>query len=1134
MKEAHAPDLSALDLPIRTAYGSMRMLRLRHLLLVPLVALPACGDERSSAPPIPLADYVLDVAVSEAAASDIERHVLQALAHELARVASTTEDDAFEFALAESFRGVLPELEDGAIWADDHATIREFGAGLGQGLGPALDDDDFRERLLEHASSLGSIERKAFELDRFRLSTDGLSATGRGELLLGGGFMTGERTTWTAVFGLEFVRGDSGWLLAAAVLERATRLTTVLEPFRDVTALTGFNDYTSEENRELLQRLVDVRRTQAMGGLTVVDWNRDGLPDVLATRGGQTATLLLNDARGGFVPTPLPFRHPRECPAMAIVVDLDGDGHDEIVGSWPQGYDADTATLGLWTRSGKGWETRHSALTFPNPRGLRRLAIQTVVPFDADDDGDLDLFVAVYGNHLSRSKHYNTVEAHDGGDNHLFLNDGDLKFREVSLERGIHGTQYTYVALAFDFDGDGDLDLFEGNDFGPNVMWSNDGEGHFTADTALGFDVERGYTMGATLGDPDGEGVWSLYVSNMSSEQGARMIELADDVSQDMVRSLEHIASGNALHVQGPNGWTNEAQVSGCAEAEWAWGCAFWDPDNDGDRDLIVTNGFTSHRTVDDDWQTYYWRQVLEDAQLLEAGKPTRNVNAGQRFEGSFNGYERDRLFLNPDGNAPRAGRRFVEAGWNFGLDAAHDGRAVAPIDFDGDGDLDLALWTLQGLRLLENRLPEQHFVRLGLRGTNGHASALGATVEVRAGTRTQRDHVKWVEGFQTQVLADLHFGLGQHAGPIDITVHWPGGRTQTWDAVPTGGFVELVEGELDARLSALKRWPQRSLRTGQAPLGSQMVTSLNGGRAPLAGTGKPTVVRVGGTNNPKHPWPQARVLNRGDDPPHLVWLPGRTDLAGHDLDRVARILAPDMDLIESLMGTGTRSDGVLVFDRDRNLVRMFVGAPRLKDLQAVLQALEQEEPFVDLLVEDGRTLLTQGRFREAGAVFQRAVAIDPERTDVWDGLAQHHLAFGRTVRAREAWEQALAFDPDYALGHFNLGIHAQGRGQLPEARAHLEEAVDLAPEDERMWLALAEIAAQDSDLERTVEAAEQASQLTTDAAPRILQGKALGQLRRLTEAQAAFEDALARDPDASEARSGLRKVQELLQKAGD
>jgi Flp pilus assembly protein TadD len=1109
------------------------MIRLRPLLLLALCALSACGNDLSSDRPVPLAEFVRDLGASEAAAADIERQVLQPFTDELARVAALTEGGVFAFPCAESFRGVLPAPENHMRWADGQATILEFGAEFGTALDEALDADDFRALLLDHASGLGSIERKAFELDRFRLSMDGNAATGRGDLLLAGGFMSGERTTWTGVFGLEFVRAESGWLLGAAILERATSVMTVMEPFRDVTTLTGFSAFTSTENRELLQRLIDVRRTQAMGGLTVVDWNKDGFPDVLATRGGQTATLLLNDARGGFIPAPLPFQHPRECPAMALVVDLDGDGHDEIVGSWPQRYEEDTATLGLWTRRGRGWKARPSALTFPNPRGLRRLAIQTVVPFDADDDGDLDLFVAVYGNHLSRSKHYNSVEAHDGGDNHLFINEGDLQFREVSLERGIHGTQYTYVALAFDFDEDGDLDLFEGNDFGPNVMWSNDGEGHFTADTALGFDRERGYSMGATLGDPDGEGAWNLYVSNMSSEQGARMIELANNVSQDMVRSLEHIAGGNALHVQGPDGWPNEAQAAECAEAEWAWGCAFWDPDNDGDRDLIVTNGFTSHRSMEQDWQTYYWRQVLKDAQLLEAGEPTHNVNAGQRFEGSFNGYERDRLFLNPDGDAPRKGRRFVEAAWNFGLDATHDGRAVAPIDFDGDGDLDLALWTLQGLRLLENRLPARHFVRLGLRGTNGHASALGATVEVRAGNRLQRDHVKWVEGFQTQVLGELHFGLGDFAGPVDITVHWPGGRRQSWEAVPTGGFVELVEGELGPRQSELKRWPQRSLREGAAPLGEQVVTALDGGRSTLARSGKPTVVRVGGTNNPKHPWPQAHVLAQGENPPHLVWLPGRPNIDGHDIDRVVRILKPDAELFASLMGADTRSDGVLVFDRERRLARMFVGAPRLKDLQALLKALEEEEPFVDLLVEDGRSLLAQGRFREAGAVFLRATSLDPMRTDVWDGLAQHHLAFSRTVRAREAWEKALEFDPDYALGHFNLGVNTQGRGLLSKSREHLETAVLLSPQDERMWMVLAEVAAQQGELERTVEAAEQASQLTRGAAPRVLQGKALGQLRRLPEAEAAFQDALARDPDASEARSALRKVQELIASGG-
>ena len=98
-------------------------------------------------------------------------------------------------------------------------------------------------------------------------------------------------------------------------------------------------------------------------------------------------------------------------------------------------------------------------------------------------------------------------------------------------------------------------------------------------------------------------------------------------------------------------------------------------------------------------------------------------------FRGSFSGYERDRLFYNPDG-----GGRFVQVAYVFGLDDDHDGRAAAPVDIDGDGDLDLALLTLRGLKLLENTSAPRRFARVRLAPRGSPAGALGAEVTLRAG----------------------------------------------------------------------------------------------------------------------------------------------------------------------------------------------------------------------------------------------------------------------------------------------------------------------------------------------------------------------------------------------------------------
>jgi hypothetical protein len=279
------------------------------------------------------------------------------------------------------------------------------------------------------------------------------------------------------------------------------------------------------------------------------------------------------------------------------------------------------------------------------------------------------------------------------------------------------------VGFAFDFDADGDEDIWEGNDFGPNVLWENDGGGHFHERADSDFAGHSAYTMGVSLADYDNEGAWSLYAANMSSEAGQRICAIADGIDEPMRARIEGIASGGALYRQSPDGksWPRVPGAAGTWEGEWSWGSVFFDVDGDGDEDLYVTNGFTSHSRPElPDWDSTTgarsWPTEIPDARAGSVDERRRSLR------GSFSGHQRDRLFYNLDGE--NASDAPGTSGWTRITTVARSSRSTST-----GRNLDLALWTLQGLRLYLRQGTPASFACLDLVAKSSQHHALGAVV---------------------------------------------------------------------------------------------------------------------------------------------------------------------------------------------------------------------------------------------------------------------------------------------------------------------------------------------------------------------------------------------------------------------
>lgn len=473
----------------------------------------------------------------------------------------------------------------------------------------------------------------------------------------------------------------------------------------------------------------------------------------------------------------------------------------------------------------------------------------------------------------------------------------------------------------------------------------------------------------------------------------------------------------------------------------------------------------------------------------MEAGK-ARKTRPFQEpgFRGSWSGYERDVFFHNPGGS------RFIECGYSMGVDFADDGRAVAPLDYDGDGDLDLAMLSLQGLRLLENTAPARHFARVRLEAARGDAHAIGSVVTLEAGGAKQQDYVKATTGFATQVPFDLHFGLGDSARIDRITVRWADGSPEeTFTNLPADRLLKIRQGAGTAAESVLPRWPEETRPRSLAALDLKATAErIEGGRAalldPRASRGPVILNFWSPTCAPCRTELPALEALRAKGAAQVVGVcveRGKPDLVKAAIAEF-KLGYPQFLADAPLMASFFGHDGVapmpatFVFDGEGRLRRAYYRAVEEAELSSLLatfgagkfhadhlsvathhmarreyeaaerelrKALEFDPDYALAHFHLGIMRGLQNRHAEAVDALQRSIGLDPEYTNARQQLAVAYKALRRYREAEAAARAALQIDPSYADAHLVLGQVLAEAGRREEGLAAMEEAVRLAPQ---------------------------------------------------------------------------------------
>jgi hypothetical protein len=385
--------------------------------------------------------------------------------------------------------------------------------------------------------------------------------------------------------------------------------------------------------------------------------------------------------------------------------------------------------------------------------------------FDYDRDGLVDLFLAGYWpDHVRLENLENTrimpesfEYANNGGRKWLLRNKGDGKFEDVTESVGINSTRWTLAVIAADFNGDGFPDLFLANDYGVSELFVNeDGQQFREVGKASGVGYAPKSGMNAAVGDVLNQGRLSIYETN---------------ISEDGI-----LLQGNNLWFPAADGslkFENLANVMGVERGGWSFGAQFGDLNNDGYVDLYLTNGYVSG-----DAGTSYWYDFSEitggHTSIISDAKNWPNMRGR-----SLAGYQSKRVWLN-NGNG-----KFQDVAQLVGATDQYDGRAVALIDVENRGALDVLVANQRGpLLLYRNEVAsDRHWIDFELEGTASNRSAIGAQVRVFFGGQQQLQELVAASGYAAQNQRRLHFGLGEHANIDRVTIRWPSGREQSIDS---------------------------------------------------------------------------------------------------------------------------------------------------------------------------------------------------------------------------------------------------------------------------------------------------------------------------------------------------------------
>jgi hypothetical protein len=518
-------------------------------------------------------------------------------------------------------------------------------------------------------------------------------------------------------------------------------------------------------------------------GVAVGDINNDGLEDIFFTGNMQPNKLYLNMGNMQFKDITKTAAkelggRPGGWKTGVTMADVNGDGLIDIYICYSGNTGPENRRNQLFINNGN--------LTFTEKAkeyGLDDPGYSTQAAFfDYDNDGDLDMMLLNHNvkkiDNMEFAKYRNQTDEYAG--NKLFQNNGNGTFTDVSKKAGIIQNPLTFglgLAIA-DINQDGWPDIYVTNDYNePDYMYINNHDGTFSEQSQKYLRHMSHFSMGVDIADYNNDGLPDILTLDMLPENNNRRktLQLEENyesfelmLNQDLYKQYMR----NMLQLNNGNGTFSEiAQLAGVDATDWSWCPLIADFDNDGYKDIFISNGYLRDYT-NKDFLRYWGDYKIKKAMAREPFLLMDLVTAmpSTKLANYIYKNNHDLTFTNK------------QQDWGINNPTISGGAVYA--DLDNDGDLDLVVNNInEEASIYKNTSRENNhgnFLSVKLKGYGANTNAIGAKVTLHNKSKVQYQEINPCRGYLSSMATTINFGLGEDERIDSVSIVWPNGSKQT------------------------------------------------------------------------------------------------------------------------------------------------------------------------------------------------------------------------------------------------------------------------------------------------------------------------------------------------------------------